>query len=55
MALIDWKFVDDRFGSLCQTGPGQPGLSTRLVARLFILKHDEVLCAHWIENPYYQC
>ncbi|MGX1287238.1 hypothetical protein [Bradyrhizobium elkanii] len=24
-ALIDWKFLDDRFGSVCQTGPGQPG------------------------------
>jgi hypothetical protein len=35
---------------------GQPGLPTRLVAGLFILKHmhnlcDEVLCARWIENP----
>src|SRR6476646_6350337 len=58
-ALIDWKFLDDRFGSVCQTGPGQPGLPTRLVAGLFILKHmhnlsDEVLCARWIENPCYQ-
>src|SRR5215468_8268907 len=58
-ALIDWKFLDDRFGSVCQTGPGQPGLPTRLVAGLFILKHmhnlsDEVLCARWLENPYYQ-
>src|SRR5260221_6059013 len=31
----------------------------RLVAGLFILKHmhdvsDEVLCARWLENPYYQ-
>ena len=48
-ALIDWKFLDDRFGSVCQTGPGQPGLPTRLVAA-----PDEVLCARWIENPYYQ-
>src|ERR1700760_479696 len=58
-ALIDWKFLDDRFGSVCQPGPGQPGLPTRLVAGLFILKHmhnlsDEVLCARWLENPYYQ-
>src|SRR5438046_10582845 len=41
-ALIDWKFLDDRFGSVCQTGPGQPGLPTRLVAGLFILKHKSV-------------
>ncbi len=56
---IDWKFLDGRFGSVCQPGPGQPGLPTRLVAGLFILKHmhnlsDEVLCARWVENPYYQ-
>jgi len=34
-------------------------LLERLVAWLFILKHmhnvsDEVLCARWLENPYYQ-
>ncbi len=56
---IDWTFLDGRFGSVCQPGPGQPGLPTRLVAGLFILKHmhnlsDEVLCARWVENPYYQ-
>jgi IS5 family transposase len=37
---------------------GQSRLPTRLVAGLFILKHmhvwDEVLCARWLENPYYQ-
>jgi Transposase domain (DUF772) len=36
-----------------------PGLPTRLVAGLIILKHmhnlsDEVLCARSLENPYYQ-
>jgi len=56
---IDWGFLDGRFGSACAAGPGQPGLPTRLVAGLFILKHmhnlsDEVLCARWLENPYYQ-
>jgi len=58
-AQIDWKFLDGRFGSVCQPGPGQPGLPTRLVAGLFILKHmhnlsDEALCARWVEHPYYQ-
>jgi transposase, IS5 family len=38
-AQIDWRFLDGRFGSVCQTGPGQPGLPTRLVAGLFIAKH----------------
>jgi IS5 family transposase len=56
---IDWDFLDSRFGTVCLPGPGQPGLPTRLVAGLFILKHmhnlsDEALCARWLENPYYQ-
>jgi transposase, IS5 family len=56
---IDWQFLDGRFGSVCAAGPGHPGLPTRLVAGLFILKHthdlsDEALCARWLENPYYQ-
>ena len=56
---IDWQFLDGRFAGVCAAGAGQPGLPTRLVAGLFILKHmhdlsDEVLCARWLENPYYQ-
>jgi IS5 family transposase len=56
---MDWDFVGRRFGSVCSVGPGQPPLSTRLVAGLFIIKHmhnlsDEELCARWVENPYYQ-
>jgi transposase, IS5 family len=56
---IDWGFLDRRFSSVCAAGPGQPPLPSRLVAGLLILKHmhdlsDEVLCARWIENPYYQ-
>lgn len=56
---IDWSFLDRRFASVCAAGPGHPGLPTRLVAGLFILKHmhslsDEALCARWLENPYYQ-
>jgi IS5 family transposase len=56
---VDWDFVGRRFSSVCRVGPGQPPLSTRLVAGLFIIKHmhnlsDEELCARWVENPYYQ-
>src|SRR5499425_448548 len=56
---IDWSFLGSRFGSVCSVGPGQPPLPSRLIAGLFILKHmhnlsDEVLCARWLENPYYQ-
>ena len=36
---IDWTFLDSRFASVCAPGAGQPGLPTRLVAGLFILKH----------------
>src|SRR5580765_3608603 len=56
---IDWGFLDQRFAGVCTAGAGQPPLPTRLVAGLLILKHmhdlsDEVLCARWLENPYYQ-
>ena len=56
---IDWQFLDGRFAGVCTAGAGQPPLPTRLVAGLFILKHmhdlsDEMLCARWLENPYYQ-
>ena len=58
-AEIDWGFLEQRFASVCEAGPGQPPLPARLIAGLFILKHmhslsDEVLCARWLENPYYQ-
>lgn len=52
-------FSNQRFSAVCQPGPGQPPLPTRLVAGLLILKHthnlsDEVPYARWPENPYYQ-
>ena len=37
---IDWTFLDNRFASVCTPGAGQPGLPTRLVAGLFILKME---------------
>ena len=56
---IDWQFLDSRFSSVCTAGDGRPPLPRRLVAGLFILKHmhnlsNEVLCARWLKNPYYQ-
>ena len=56
---IDWRFLEERFGSVYTDGPGSPPLPTRLMAGLAILKHmhdlsDEVLCDRWIENPYFQ-
>ena len=58
-SAIDWGFLEARFGAVYHDGPGQPPLPTRLMAGLAILKHmhdlsDEVLCARWVEHPYYQ-
>ena len=57
--LIDWQLIGRKLGDVYTDGPGQPPLPTRLMAGLAILKHmhnlsDEVLCARWIENPYFQ-
>ena len=56
---IDWGFLEARCGAVYDDDPGRPPLPTRLMAGLAILKHlhdlsDEVLCARWIENPYFQ-
>ena len=56
---IDWPVLEAHFGGVYCDGPGMPPLPTRLMAGLAILKHtfnlsDEVLCARWIENPYFQ-
>jgi transposase, IS5 family len=57
--IIDWSFLEERFGAVYSDGPGQPPLPTRLMAGLAILKHtqnlsDEALCDRWLENPYFQ-
>lgn len=51
--------LEAHFGGVYCDGPGMPPLPTRLMAGLAILKHtfnlsDEVLCARWMENPYFQ-
>jgi hypothetical protein len=56
---IDWRFLEEKFGSVYTDQPGRRPLPTRLMAGLAILKHtfnlsDEVVCDRWIENPYYQ-
>ena len=56
--LIDWRRFDEAFGSL-YAEKGRPGLPTRLMAGLHLLKHargvsDDQVCAHWIENAYFQ-
>ncbi len=56
--LIDWSRFDAAFGRF-YTQKGRPGLPTRLMAGLHLLKHmeglsDEAVCAKWVENPYFQ-
>ena len=56
--LIDWSRFDAAYGRFYHE-KGRPGLSTRLMAGLHLLKHmdglsDETICARWVENPYYQ-
>src|ERR1700731_4165365 len=56
--LIDWKRFDEAFGDLCAE-KGRPGLPTRLMVGLQLLKHargisDEQVCAQWLENAYFQ-
>jgi IS5 family transposase len=57
--IIDWRFLEEKFGAVYSDGPGQPPLPTRLMAGLAILKHtynlsDEAVCERWVENPYFQ-
>ncbi len=56
---IDWTFLETKLGVAYTDKKGRPPLPTRLMAGLAILKashdlSDEVLCARWVENPYYQ-
>src|SRR5260221_7828702 len=56
--MIDWRMFERAFGPL-YAEVGRPGLPTRLMVGLHLLKHvfnlsDEVVCARWVENPYYQ-
>ena len=55
--LIDWSFFDQRFEPL-YAEKGRPGVPTRLMVGLHLLKHihnlaDEVVCDRWVENPYF--
>ena len=56
--MIDWSRFDEAYGRF-YTCKGRPGLPTRLMAGLHLLKHmeglsDEAVCKRWVENPYFQ-
>src|SRR3954466_2272226 len=57
-AAIDWRFLEEQFGSVYTDAPGRPPLPTRLMAGLAILKHGHALsegvCERGVQNPYYQ-
>lgn len=58
-ARIDWDRLDALHGATFVEHVGRPGLPTRLMAGLHLLKHikglsDEAVCAAWVENPYFQ-
>lgn len=57
--LVDWRGFDEAFGPLYSDKVGRPGLLTRLMAGLHLVKHvkglsDEEVCAQFVENPYVQ-
>ena len=56
---IDWSVFDKAFGALYDDRNGRPGLSTRLMAGLHMVKHmdgisDDLACARFLDSPYVQ-
>jgi transposase, IS5 family len=57
--LIDWGRFAVEFGPLYTDTVGRPGLPTRLMVGLHLLKHmdglsDEAICARYLDSPYVQ-
>jgi transposase, IS5 family len=55
---IDWDWIDREIAPL-YSDKGRPGIETRFVIGLLLLKHiyglsDEGVCERWVENPYFQ-
>jgi IS5 family transposase len=56
---INWSVFEERLGPTYNQAAGAPGINTRLMVALHYLKYqydlsDEVVVAHWVENPYWQ-
>lgn len=56
---INWSVFEERLGPTYDQVAGAPGINTRLMVALHYLKYqydlsDEVVVAHWVENPYWQ-
>lgn len=55
---IDWAWMDEQV-SPCFSEEGRPGVPTRFMVGLLLLKHryslsDEAVCERWIYDPYFQ-
>jgi IS5 family transposase len=57
--LIEWERFAAAFGPLYRDGVGRPGLPTRLMVGLHLIKHmdglsDEAACMRFLDSPYVQ-
>ena len=55
---IDWDWIDGEIAPL-YSDQGRPGVETRFVIGLLLLKHiyglsDEGVCERWVHDPYFQ-
>ncbi len=55
---IDWAWIDGEIAPL-YSDKGRPGIETRFVIGLLLLKHifalsDEEVCERWVYDPYFQ-
>jgi transposase, IS5 family len=55
---IDWDWIDQEIAPL-YSDKGRPGIETRFVIGLLLLKHidslsDEGVCERWVHDPYFQ-
>ena len=55
---IDWDWIDGEIAPL-YSEKGRPGIETRFVIGLLLLKHiyglsDEGVCERWVHDPYFQ-
>jgi transposase, IS5 family len=55
---IDWAWIDSEIAPLYSEN-GRPGIETRFVIGLFLLKHiyglsDDGVCERWVCDPYFQ-
>ncbi len=55
---VDWDWIDGEIAPL-YSDKGRPGIETRFVVGLLLLKHiyglsDEGVCERWVHDPYFQ-